>query len=209
MVKTGLPSERISADYLSVSRITIRKAYNELANKGYVTRKQGATTMVAEKVTKHISNLTGFSEEMRNRGMKPGAVVMSSEILTPTEKEKQILHLNDGDKIIRIQRIRLANDEPIAIEVAVIPQSIIKSPDAIGISLYATLESIGKTPEKGIQKISAHVMNEEEATVLSAQKGDPMLVIERCCETFDGTPMELTITRYKASAFEFSTPLQK
>ncbi|WIY24575.1 GntR family transcriptional regulator [Parasedimentitalea psychrophila] len=207
--ESNLPSERKMADFLGVSRITVRNSINALASAGTLVRRQGAKTSVANKVRKNISNLIGFSEDIRSRGMRPGMRVLRAETAKPTDLEREKLQLNDGEEVVRMHRIRLANDRPIAIEVAVLPLSVVKSPDALGPSLYASLDAMGVLPDNGIQRISAETLNAVDAELLETRPGTPILVVERCCKTVDGKPIEYTITQYNAEIFDFVNELQR
>ena len=204
-----IPSERVLAKGLGYSRITVRKAIDELVKTGILIRRHGTKTTVAYRFEKKISNLAGFSEDLRLRGMEPGAQVISAEITIPADVERDALSLNNGELVVKLQRIRLADNKPIAIEIAVIPQRILNSPNLVGESLYTTLEQLGALPVRGIQKISAALMNASEAKLLNANVGAPMLIIERCCLTSGGEPVELTTTRYKAGVYDFVTDLQR
>lgn len=206
---SNLPGERKLANLLGVSRITVRNSIDALASEGTLVRRQGARTSVADKVRKKISNLIGFSEDIRSRGMHPGMKVLQAETAVPTDLEREKLQLNDGEEVVRMHRIRLANDRPIAIEIAVLPLSVVKSPDALGPSLYASLDAMGVLPHHGVQRISAETLNAQDAELLETRPGTPILVVERCCETADGKPIEYTITQYNAEVFDFVNELQR
>ena len=206
---SSLPGERKLADTLNISRITVRSAIDTLVSEGHLVRRHGARTTVSSNVRKQISNLLGFSEDIRSRGMLPGMRLLSAKVVLPTELERSKLKLNTGEKIVKLKRVRLSNDRPIAIECAVVPQSVVKSPEAIGPSLYATLDALGVMPERGVQRISAKIMNEEEAELLGMPLGSPALVVERCCDSMNGIPVEYTVTCYNADVCDFSNELQR
>lgn len=205
----SLPGERKLANSLGVSRITVRHAVDALVTEGHLVRRHGARTSVANRVRKQISNLLGFSEDIRSRGMRPGMRLLKAETVMPSEKERHKLNLAEGDEVVRLHRVRLSNDRPIALEIAVVPLSVVKSPDAIGPSLYATLDALGVLPDRGVQRITAKSLNATEAKLLDAEVGAPALVVERCCETSDGRPIEYTITCYNAEVFDFVNELQR
>lgn len=206
---TSLPGERKLAELLGISRITVRYAIDTLVSEGQLVRRHGARTSVAAKVGKQISNLLGFSEDMRSRGIQPGMKLLSAERTTPSDQERHMLNLSDGEDVIRLCRVRLGNDRPIAIETAVVPCSVVKSPEAIGLSLYATLDALGVLPDRGVQRITAKTLDAHEAELLEAELGSPALVVERCCETAQGAPIEFTVTCYNAEVFDFVTDLQR
>ncbi|OED34786.1 hypothetical protein AB833_31950 [Chromatiales bacterium (ex Bugula neritina AB1)] len=205
----SLPSERKLAEQLGISRITVRNSIDSLVSDGLLVRRQGVRTTVAQKVGKQISNLIGFSEDMKSRGLQAGAQLLSTETEIATALEREKLDLCDGDEVVRLRRVRLANDQPIAVEMAVVPLSIVKSAEAIGPSLYASLHAMDKMPDRGIQRISAETIDDEMAQIIDTRPGTPVLVVERCCKAQDGTPVEFTTTYYNAEIFEFITELQR
>lgn len=206
---TSLPGERKLAELLGVSRITVRHAIDSLVSEGQLVRRHGARTSVAAKVGKQISNLLGFSEDMRSRGIQPGMRLLSAEMATPSDQERHMLNLADGETVVRLRRVRLGDGRPIALETAVVPSHIVKSPEAIGSSLYATLDALGTLPERGVQRIKAKTLSAYEAGLLETDMGAPALIVERCCETAQGKPIEFTVTCYNAEVFDFVTDLQR
>lgn len=202
-----LPSERLLAEELQISRVTLRKAIDELVSAGLLTRRQGAKTVVAKRLAKTLSKLTGFSEEMRARGMEPGARWLSRNLVLPTSTEMMALALHPGDKILRLTRVRLADHIPIAIERAAVPASILSTEDLVEESLYQTLRNLDAFPVRGIQRIRADVMTKADADLLESKIGAPLLIIERRCFLGDGRVVEFTETRYNAANYEFTTEL--
>lgn len=204
-----LPGERALAEQLGLSRITVRNAIDKLVEEGQLVRRQGARTLVAQRMGKHISNLMGFSEDMKARGLQPGMQVLHVEQRAATAVEQEKLALPADAEVIRLHRLRFANEQPIALEIAVLPVAIVKSADAIGSSLYASLDAMGHMPREGVQKISAEKIAGDMASILNMQAGDPVLVVRRCCSTVNEVPVEYTTTYYNASIFEFVTELQR
>ena len=206
--QTHLPSERILADGLQVSRVTLRKAIDELVSAGLLVRRQGAKTAVAQRLEKTLSKLTGFSEEIRARGMVPGARWLSRSLVVPTPDEAMALGLAPGDRVVRLQRVRLADAVPIAIERAVVPAAILPSGDLVGVLLYEALHRLGATPVRGVQRIRAGVMTKSDADMLNSDPGAPILIVERRCFLEDGRTVEFTETRYNGERYEFLTELR-
>ena len=136
---SNLPSERKLAELLGVSRVTVRNSIDKLVLEGLLVRRQGARTFVAQKVGKQISNLIGFSEDMKSRGLTPGVNLISAQKTLATDLECEKLELELGEEVVRLRRVRLANDRPIALEIAVFPVSIVKS--ALDEMLFSTLRS--------------------------------------------------------------------
>lgn len=205
----GLPAERVLSKNLGLSRITVRKAIDQLADDGLVVRRHGARTSVAERVKKQISNLIGFSEEIRMRGMVPSTRVLEIVSTTPTAREREKLELGRSEEVVVVKRVRLANNRPIALERAVVPLAIVKSCDAIGNSLYATLDAVGASPDRGIQRIFPAKLSAEESVVMETQENTLVLMVERLCYTAENLPVEFTVTKYNAGVFDFTNELQR
>lgn len=203
----GLPSERWLARRLEISRVTLRRAMDELAADGLLSRRRGARTVVARRVEKVLSALTGFSDELRARGMEPGQRWISRRTVSPSPSEALALGLSAVDAIVRLVRVRLADGQPIAIERATVPQSILPSGDLVTGSLYEALGRLGSPPVRGVQRIRAGLMTRVDAELLDSDPGGPLLIVERRCFLADGQPVEFTETRYNGERYDFLTEL--
>ena len=205
---THLPSERQLSETLGIARATLRKAIDELADAGMIVRRQGAKSVLAPRFEKALSALTGFSDELRARGITPGQRWLSRKLVSPTLVEAQALALGASDLVLRLERVRLADSQPIAIERATVPAAILPSGEMVEQSLYATLAGIGAPPVRGIQRIRAGVMGREDAELLGRRTGDPILMVERRCYLADGRPVEFTQSRYDGASYDFLTELR-
>ena len=206
--RTCLPSERVLAEKLGVSRVTLRKAIDELVSEGLLVRRHGAKTTVAQRLEKTLSKLTGFSEEIRARGVAPGTRWLSRATVLPSSQEALALALAPGDQVVRLSRVRLADEQPIAIERAAVPAAILPSGELVGDSLYDALHKLGAAPVRGVQRIRAGSLTAREAALLGSEAGAPVLIVERLCFGDDGRPVEFTETRYLGEHYEFLTELQ-
>ena len=108
----ALPAERDLAEALSVSRITVRKAFDGLVAEGLLSRRQGAGTFVAARVEKSFSKLTSFSEDMAARGRKATSSWISRSEGAVTPEESLTLGLSPGTPVYRYHRIRYADGAP-------------------------------------------------------------------------------------------------
>ena len=202
-----LPSERWLAARLGISRVTLRRALDELSADGLLSRRQGAPTRAARRVEKMLSTLTGFSDELRARGIEPGQRWMSRRTLAPSPAEAMALGLSVTDSIVRLVRVRLADGHPIAIERAAVPQAILPSGELVTDSLYDALSRLGSPPVRGVQRIRAGLMTRVDAELLQSDPGAPLLIVERRCLLADGRPVEFTETRYNGESYDFLTEL--
>ena len=203
-----LPSERKLSGKLGLSRVTVRRALDELQATGLLQRRQGARTSVARRLEKTLSALTGFSEELRARGLEPGQRWIARQTVSPTPAESMALGTSPSDQIIRLVRVRTADGLPIAIERAAVPKLLLPTSDLVKHSLYAALAASGAAPVRGIQRIRAGTMSKADAELLETEPGSPMLVVERRCFLEDGRPVEFTESRYNGEHYDFSTELK-
>jgi len=202
-----LPSERTLASRLNVSRVTVRRALDDLTASGLLKRRQGARSSITPRLEKTLSTITGFSEELRARGAKPGQKWLLRQVALPTPNESMALGVPTTDQIVRLVRIRFSDDIPIAIERATVPQEFLSSHDLVKDSLYEALRGTGFTPSRGVQRIRAGVMTRAEAEALESEVGQPLLIVERRCFLADGRTVEFTETRYHGERYDFVSDL--
>ena len=206
----ALPSEREIASMLDISRVTVRKALAELVEDGVLTQKRGSGTFVTggnQRVEQRLSRLTSFTEDMLARGLTPSVRWLLKTVAPPTPEEAMVLGLSTGERVIRLRRLRLADDRPMALEQAVVAARLLANPEAIGNSLYAALEAAGIRPVRALQRLSAESLNAEDARVLGVEPGAPALYIERITYLKDGRPVEFTKSHYRGDAYDFVVEL--
>ena len=92
-------------------------------------------------------------------------------------------------------------------EIADVPTRLFATPEAIGNSLYAALESAGVRPVRALQRLSAESLNADDAAILSVAAGSPALYIERISYLADGRPVEFTKCHYRGDAYDFVVEL--
>ena len=119
--ESALPAERELAASLGVSRVTVRQAIAQLAERGLVVRRHGSGTFVspsaqADRIQHPLSRLTGFTEDMRLRGLSAGGRVLSFELARPSAQEAVTLGLSAGQQVYRLRRLRTAGGEALAVE---------------------------------------------------------------------------------------------
>lgn len=203
----SLPSERLLAERLNISRVSVRRAIAELESEGRVSRRHGARTVVQTRVRKDLPNLTGFSDDIRARGMEPSFSWIFRGAVVGSPQETMALGLPAQTEVIRLVRVRLADGTPIALERAAVPKSILPDAMLVTDSLYKTLASLNAMPHHGFQRIRADVMSPAEAELLQAAPLTPMLVADRRCFLEDGRAVEFTETRYNGKVYDFISDL--
>lgn len=204
----ALPSERSLSELTGASRVTIRKATEQLVGEGLLLRRQGSGTYVAPRIEQRSDDLTGFSAGARHRGEAPGSIWIVRSLSAPTLEEAAILQIAPTAQVARLGRVRLANGDPLAIEHAVVPAHLLPDLGQVGDSLYAALELKGNRPAKGNQRLRASLATSVEAGLLSIGEGSEILRIERRTFLGDGTPVELTRSAYRGDRYDIVTDLK-
>jgi len=202
-----LPGERDLAGMLSLSRVTVRKAIAGLVEEGLLTQRQGAGTFVADRIVKSFSKLTGFTDDLRARGLKPRVSFLERGIGEVSPEEALALHLSPGARVVRLRRLRFAGDKPLALEDTAVPQDLVPDPEAVTLSLYDTLESLGYRPTRALQRLRAVALDADQARLLQLPAGSPALAIERRAFLPDGTVVEFTRSLYRGDAYDFIAEL--
>ena len=169
----ALPSERELAELSGISRITVRKAVQDLARSGLVVQRQGSGTSVAptlNRVEQSLSRLTSFSEDMALRGKRVRSQWLERGLFAPSVNETVVLGLKPHGQVARISRLRLADDVPLAIERASLSTDYLPDPENVQSSLYAHLDSRGCKPVRAIQRIRAVSLDPDDAALLDVEE---------------------------------------
>ncbi len=207
----GLPPEREMAAMTDLSRVTVRKAVQELVEAGRLVQRRGSGTFVAPKVERleqALSLLTSFSEDMARRGKVARSVWLSRAVHSPTPEEMMVLGLTAKDHVARLERIRLSDGVPLAVERAALSTAILPDPEVVESSLYAVLSGRGLRPVRAVQRISAANLDAENAALLEVPSGTAHLRIERISYLPSGRVVEFTRSLYRGDAYDFAAELR-
>jgi GntR family transcriptional regulator len=202
-----LPSDAMLCEEFGVSRMTARNAVQRLVQEGIVYRVPGRGTFVAEPpVHRQAGNLLSFTEEMRRRGRVPSSKVLTREIRAAGPSEASWLQLAADEAVIVLRRLRLADDEPVAIEQAVFPATtglapLLDSADLEHRSLHDTLVQADRIPTQGRARLGAESATPEDALLLNVPEGSALLVEKRVIHDQDGRPLELCESRYAGDRY--------
>jgi GntR family transcriptional regulator len=210
-VGESIPSERQLGIDLSVSRLTVRAALDELVREGYLVRRRGAGTFVAEpKVAKGI-DINSFSDDMRARGMLPASRTLDLRVIPAGARMGRILHVSPAEPVVAVKRLRLADGEPMAIELLHVRQSLVPGMSAGDLeenSFYDLLASrYDLSIVGGSQTIEPTVTNEEESSALGVPLHSPALLFERVTRSASGDIVEFTSSTYRGDRYRLVTEL--
>ncbi len=191
-----LPTEHDLAAWLGVSRMTLRHALGELAQRGLVTRTvgRGGGTFVAEpKLEQDLTTLAGFSEQLRRHGKVAGARVLAAAQIPASPAAAAALDLQPGEQVHDVKRIRLADGRPIVIEHSQFPASLFPGllDCRLDGSLYDLLaENYGLRPHRARESLEPVVAGVREAEALDVDEGAPLMLVERTAYARAGQPLE-------------------
>jgi len=205
-----LPSDAELCDRFNVSRMTARQAVHLLVNEHLVERRRGRGTFVApRRVPRSLGSPLSFTESMRQRGLTASSRSIESGAASANRSEARALGIGDGDPVYMIQRVRLADRVPMAIERVVLPPSIASSinTDLESGSLHHAFEAAGFRPSRAHADVSARLATEWEAEQLDMPPVSVVLSEERTIFDQESRPLEHTVTLYSADRYSFSAVL--
>lgn len=209
-------SERELAEQFGISRMTVRQALQRLVDDGRIVREQGKGSFVAEpKINQRLMRLTSFSEDMQKLGKKPGAIVVSVDVMEADSKLAQALDLDESRpesrRVLVLTRVRTADDRPIALETTHLP--LIRFPelenqDFTGVSLYRVLEQrYGVVAVTAKQTIEVGMPFDREMKLLQLSPGIPVLLLKRTTRDAEDRPFEYVKAVYAGDRYRFQADL--
>ena len=207
-----VPSESVLGEKFHVSRTTVRQALGELVNQGMLTRVQGKGTFVAHpRIRQRLTRLTGFTEDFQARRMKPASQLLRQGTEPALPRVASSLRIPEGTSVIVIERLRLADDLPMAVEISHLREDLFPAFNAEelpGGSLYRYLvEKFNTIPTTAHQDMEAIGCPQPQARVLGISKGGPILHIFRTTFDQSGRPFEQVESFYRGDRYVFQAEL--
>jgi GntR family transcriptional regulator len=216
VLKVGdqLPTEDILIARFEVSRITIRRAIQNLVGRGLVEIRRGKGTFVAApKMTQELTELSGFVEDMHALGRKPTARVISKEVVTADATVASHLVLTKGERVVRIRRVRLADRVPLSFDETFLPLEIGKKIITNNLKvepIFSLLERKYDIPLiEAEYKLEAVAASAEVASALRVKQGSPIFRIERTSYSTGNRPVDYEKLYYRGDLVRFVTRLAR
>ncbi|GAF82153.1 unnamed protein product, partial [marine sediment metagenome] len=207
-----LPTENELCEMCQISKTTVRQALSALAIEGFLVRKQGRGTFVAEpRIEQGPVELTSFSEEMQRRGLCPASKIMELKEIPATPKIAEELELNKGELVFMIKRLRLADDEPMGIQTAYLPAALLPGllDEELSGSLYQVLEEkYSIIPASATEVHYAVLLDKHKAELLGMPSRDSVgLLVERRASSQDEHPIEFVSSIMRGDRYQVSIHL--
>jgi GntR family transcriptional regulator len=196
-----------------VSSITIRQALEMLEQEGLIYRQRGRGTFIAHPTLEQsLTRITSFTEDMLQRGNKPGTKVMLSGLIPATNEVANKLQVELNEELACVKRLRLADGEPMSVEEALLVhrycQGILQHDFATNSMRMILEKEFGIRLVKAKQTIRALQVPANLVKPLSLKPGAPILFIERVSYSQYELPVEFLRIYYRGDRYELYNELQ-
>jgi GntR family transcriptional regulator len=205
-----LPPERELCQQLSISRVTLRKALNQLVDAGVLNASHGRGWYVAKTVAKREwpNTLESFTETASRMGLETTSEVLRAEVTPASFDEAEELSIAPGTDLFHLDRVRLLDEMPIALDSTQIPLSVlpgIVKADFTRDSLYTTLAEAGVEPLRADATMEAREATAEEARHLRIEPGKPLLVMRQIAVDTGERPLFSSTIKYAGERYRLRT----
>ena len=199
-----LENEISLADRWGLSRPTMRRAIEELVDKGLLVRRRGIGTQVVHGRVKRRMELTSLFDDLSRSGQKPTTRVLVREVVPAPGLVADRLGVRVGADVLRLERLRSARDEPLAVMRNWLPAELAATLTSEALEsrgLYELIRSTGAHLRIASQRIAARGATSAEARLLGLRKGSPLLTMERTTYDGSGHAVELGMHVYRAENY--------
>jgi GntR family transcriptional regulator len=207
-----LPTEDELLRRFEVSRITVRRAIQNLVQRGLLEIRRGRGTFVLEpRIEAELTKLSGFVEDMNAAGRRASARVLSQGVVSATARIAERLQLGRGTRVMRIERVRLADDLPVSFDQTYLPLALgrkIVRNDLRMHPIFTLLEEQYGVPLlEADYALEAVAASKVVADALQVTVGTPIFQIERTSRTTNGEPIDYEVLSYRGDLVRFVTKL--
>jgi GntR family transcriptional regulator len=203
---TAMPAERVLAQQFGVSRMTMRQANNLMEREGLIERHRGRGTFATHnRIVKQEQEMRSFSEEIRRRGSVPSSRLISFKIIEADTSVAKYFDIKLGDPLYMIERVRLADNVPVAFESLQIPSCLcpkLERFNLVDYSLYQILEeNYHIHMARSEEELSAMPPKKLHRKLLAIPRNTAVLLVKRKTYTTEGKPLELATTAYRGDLY--------
>lgn len=207
-----LPSEHDLSQQLGISRMTARQAVKSLCDEGVAYSRPGLGTFVSGiKQEKTSTHLLSFTQEIKARGGRPGARLLSFEVVAAEASVAQALHLAKDARVYCLRRIRLVDSVPMGLESCCLPLGLcpdLKAHFDPRKSLYQTLaDRYGIRMMAADEVVEAALANAEQAEGLGVKRNSAVFCLTRISYAQNGQPVEFVRSTYRGDRWKIVSRL--
>jgi GntR family transcriptional regulator len=206
-----LPSEREFCEYFGISRLTVRRAFNDLTNSGWLYSQPGKGTFVSQpKVEQGTHQLMGLSADMQKRGHAITSQVLNLSIMPARPGIALQMNIPEGAEVVLLERLRSLDNEPLAIESCYLNHHLCPgiTKHDLSRSLYSLLrETYGLRIARADQTYEAISAGERETRILEIARYTPLLHSERTTYLENDEIIEYGFAWYRGDRYKFHTVL--
>ena len=210
-----LPSEAQLVEEYGVSRNTASRVLNDLVEEGYARRRQGKGTFVYnQKIDNRLQGIQSFTDMFERNNKNPSTKVLAYEVVDePPARVRENLHLGEGEKAIRLYRVRYADDTPAVLNETFRSFSRFEGQmecDPATVFSYGYLKKLKNIyPVHSEEVLEIALLGTEEAVLLEQKVGAPAFLVKSVTSDNTGQPLEVVKSLYRADLFQFSVVLDQ
>ena len=204
-----LENEIALGERLGLSRPTVRRAIQELVDKGMLVRRRGIGTQVVHGQVSRKVELTSLYDDLASGDRHPSTSLLLHEVIEADARIAEVLGVPVGDPILHIRRVRGADDVPVAVLENYLPRDLVdlSEEDLAEHGLYQLLRARGTMIRVARQRIGARRASAEETALLEIDKGGPVLTMERTAFDNSGRAIEFGSHCYRPDLYSFEVTL--
>ena len=203
-----IPSEREFSDSYGLSSTTIRRALNDLVQENLLERKAGKGTFVRRrKVKRDLRKVLGFTKNMTEMGLTPTTKVLSKKVAIANAFARERLNLGKRDKVVRLERLRLADDIPVMLETRYIRTDLCPNieQEELSSSLWHVFdEKYGLKPNRHSQGMMIMTVSGQAAALLTLNDNSVVILIKGVTYVKDNEPIECEESLYRSDKYELT-----
>ena len=210
--RTPIPTELELIERFGVSRITLRRAIDDLVVEGLLERHQGRGTFTSvPKLTHELNAITSWTEQLRALGYNARTTNRICKEIPAPSRVAHALNLRPAEAVMMLRRTRLAGEEPLSLMTNYIPSRLV--PDIckeceVAESLYELLEQrYGLIPHRAVDTVETRAATDEEAEILGIEPWAPILLVTRLSFLKDGVPLELVSAISRGDRYQYRVTL--
>lgn len=203
-----IPSEREFSNHYELSSTTIRRALNDLVQENFLDRKAGKGTFVRRrKVKRDLRKVLGFSKNMTEMGLTPITKVLSQKVVASNAFARERLRLKKGDKVVRLERLRQADNVPMMLETRYIRTDLCPNieKEELSSSLWRTFEdTYGLKPNRHTQGMTISTVSGHAASLLTLNDNALVFMIKGVTYVENQEPIECEESLYRSDRYELT-----